>query len=129
MAEGGEQPLEARPVLVGQVAPPGPGDQAARGLDQHGGVPRDEQRRQQCRVAVEVTSGAGIAVTGTILAALFTGDIATTGWTAHQTAEFREAVTVAGLTLTAVAAALVVWGFGRARRATPAAPAPEPVPA
>ncbi|MEV6640173.1 MFS transporter [Amycolatopsis sp. NPDC051371] len=67
--------------------------------------------------ATEVTSGAGIAATGTILAALFTGDIATTHWSAQQTAEFREAVTVAGLTLTIVAAALVVWGFVRSRRA------------
>jgi len=67
--------------------------------------------------ATEVTSGAGIAATGTILAALFTGDIATTHWSAQQTAQFREAVTVAGLTLTIVAAALVAWGFVRSRRA------------
>lgn len=67
--------------------------------------------------ATEVTSGAGIAATGTILAALFTGDIATTHWSAQQTAQFREAVTVAGLTLTIVAAALVAWGFARSRRA------------
>jgi hypothetical protein len=40
--------------------------------------------------------GVGIAVTGTILAALFTGDIATSSWSAQQTAEFREAVTIAG---------------------------------
>lgn len=67
--------------------------------------------------ATEVSSGASIAATGTILAALFTGDIATTHWSAQQTAEFREAVTVAGLTLTIVAAALVAWGFVRSRRA------------
>jgi MFS family permease len=69
--------------------------------------------------ATEVTSGVGIAVTGTILAALFTGTIATSHWTAQQTAEFREAATIAGLTLTVVAAALVGWGIVRARR-TPA---------
>ena len=68
--------------------------------------------------ATEVTSGVGIAVTGTVLAALFTGSIATSGWSAAQTAEFREAVTIAGLALTAVAAALVGWGFARARRAS-----------
>ncbi|GAA4256893.1 MFS transporter [Dactylosporangium darangshiense] len=68
--------------------------------------------------ATEVTSGAGIAVTGTILAALFTGDIATSSWSPQQTNEFREAVTIAGLTLTAVAAALVGWGIVRARRVT-----------
>ncbi|MEU8635517.1 MFS transporter [Amycolatopsis sp. NPDC048633] len=66
--------------------------------------------------ATEVTSGAGIAATGTILAALFTGDIATTHWSAQQTAQFREAVTIAGLTLTIVAAALVGWGIVRSRR-------------
>jgi MFS family permease len=67
--------------------------------------------------AGEVASAVGIAVTGTILAALFTGDIAASGWSAHQTAQFREAVTTAGLALTGVAAALVVWGIVRARRA------------
>ena len=46
--------------------------------------------------ATEVASGVGIAVTGTILAALFTGDIATSNWSAQQTAEFQEAVTIAG---------------------------------
>ncbi len=46
--------------------------------------------------ATEVTSGVGIAVTGTILAALFTGDIATSNWSAQQTAQFQEAVTIAG---------------------------------
>ncbi|MFI5587989.1 MFS transporter [Amycolatopsis sp. NPDC051758] len=66
--------------------------------------------------ATEVTSGAGIAVTGTILAALFTGDIATAHWSTQQTAEFRDAVTTAGVTLTAVAAALVGWGIVRSRR-------------
>ena len=66
--------------------------------------------------ATEVASGVGIAVTGTILAALFTGDIATSSWSAQQTAEFREAVTIAGLALTVVAAALVGWGFVRTRR-------------
>ena len=75
--------------------------------------------------ATEVTSGVGIAVTGTILAALFTGDIATSSWSAQQTAEFQEAVTIAGLALTVVAAALVGWGIvryaaglGASRRAT-----------
>jgi hypothetical protein len=65
--------------------------------------------------ATEVTSGVGIAVTGTILAAVFTGNIATSNWSAHQTAQFRESVTIAGLTLTVVAAALVGWGIVRTR--------------
>ncbi|MET1007159.1 MAG: MFS transporter [Propionibacteriaceae bacterium] len=63
----------------------------------------------------ELATGIGIAVTGTILAALFTGTIATASWTAGQAAEFRLAVTIAGLTLTVVAAALVGWGWLRAR--------------
>jgi hypothetical protein len=66
--------------------------------------------------ATEVTSGAGIAVTGTILAALFTGDVATAHWSAQQTAQFRDAVTIAGVTLTVVAAALVAFGIAATRR-------------
>ncbi|WP_328493369.1 MFS transporter [Streptomyces sp. NBC_00414] len=66
--------------------------------------------------AGEVTTGIGIAVSGTILAASFTGDIAASDWSPHQTAEFREAVTWAGLALTALAAALVGWGISRGRR-------------
>ncbi|MEV4579908.1 hypothetical protein AB0K16_42345 [Nonomuraea jabiensis] len=67
--------------------------------------------------ATEVTSGAGIAITGTILATLFTGDLATSHWSPRQTGEFHQAVTVAGLTLTTVAAALVGWGIARTRNA------------
>ncbi|GAA0583464.1 hypothetical protein GCM10010172_80490 [Paractinoplanes ferrugineus] len=63
----------------------------------------------------EVTTGAGIAVTGTILAAMFTGSLAGGNWTAGQTTEFRHALTVAGLVLAVIAAALVAWGFFRAR--------------
>ncbi len=66
--------------------------------------------------ATEVASGVGIAVAGTILAALFTGDIVASSWTAQQLAAFQEAVTIAGVTLTALAAAFVGWGFVRARR-------------
>jgi MFS family permease len=67
--------------------------------------------------ATEITSGAGIAVTGTILAALFTGNIATANWSPHQTAEFQRAVTIAGLVLTVAAAALVGWAMLRVRNA------------
>jgi hypothetical protein len=68
--------------------------------------------------ASEVTTGAGIAVTGTVLAALFTGDVATSNWSARQTAQFQEAVTISGLVLTAVSAALVGWAILRTRGAT-----------
>nr|WP_255356739.1 MFS transporter [Kibdelosporangium sp. MJ126-NF4] len=66
--------------------------------------------------ASEVTTGIGIAVSGTIIAAIFTGNIATSAWSTHQTAEFRDAVSWAGLALTVLAAALVGWGIVRARR-------------
>lgn len=76
--------------------------------------------------AGEVTTGIGIAVSGTILAGLFTGDVATSSWNTDQTAEFREAVTSADLALTVLAGALVGWGIIRARRVadnpTPSAP-------
>ncbi|GII33841.1 MFS transporter [Planotetraspora mira] len=76
--------------------------------------------------ASEVTTGIGIAVSGTILAALFTGDIATSSWSTYQTTEFREAVTWAGLALTVLAAALGGWGIIRARSvADSTTPSPE----
>jgi hypothetical protein len=69
--------------------------------------------------ASEVTSGVGVAVTGTILAALFTGTIATSNWSTRQTAEFRASVTTAGVVLTLMAAALVGWAMLRSRRPGP----------
>lgn len=67
--------------------------------------------------ASEVATGAGVAVTGTILAALFTGALTAPAWSTRQTAQFQEAVTVAGLTLATVAAALVRYGYLRTRNA------------
>ncbi|KQV05000.1 MFS transporter [Leifsonia sp. Root112D2] len=67
--------------------------------------------------ATEVANGIGIAVTGTILAALFAGSIATSHWSAHQTAQFQQGITLAGIVLTVLAGALVGWGFLRARPA------------
>lgn len=63
--------------------------------------------------ASEVTTGVGIAVAGTTLAALFTGSIVQTPWTRAQSAEFELAMLVGGLVLTAIAAALVAVGFVR----------------
>ncbi|WP_246260013.1 MFS transporter [Streptomyces typhae] len=82
------------------------------------GLPADRTTSGAAMVdtAGEVATGVGIAVCGTILAALFPGSIATSSWSTDQTAEFREAVTAASLTLTALAAALVGWGIARARR-------------
>ncbi|GAA4916905.1 MFS transporter [Actinomycetospora succinea] len=70
--------------------------------------------------ASEVTSAIGIAVAGTILAALVTGTITATPWTPAQSGQFADAVTVAGLVLTAVSAVLVGWAILRTSRATSA---------
>ena len=67
--------------------------------------------------ATEVATAIGIAVSGTVLAALFTGDLATTPWSSAQTAQFHHAVTTTGLTLAAVAAALVCWAVVHGRGA------------
>jgi len=64
----------------------------------------------------EVANGVGIAVAGTLLAALFAGSITSGEWSAQQAAQFETAVTVGGLVLTALAAAFVVFGFLRSRR-------------
>lgn len=63
----------------------------------------------------QVATGIGIAVTGTILAALFTGTISSTTWSTDQAATFQTGVTVAGLALTAAASVLVLLGMVRAR--------------
>jgi hypothetical protein len=65
----------------------------------------------------QVATGVGIAVTGTILAALFSGDISAPAWSPDQAAAFQTGVTVAGVTLTAVAGALVLVGIARSRPA------------
>jgi MFS family permease/Na+-transporting methylmalonyl-CoA/oxaloacetate decarboxylase gamma subunit len=67
----------------------------------------------------ELATAIGIAATGTILAALLTGSIATTRMAAAELAHFHAAITVAGLTLTAAAAALVAFGALRSRTTTP----------
>jgi hypothetical protein len=73
----------------------------------------------------ELATGIGIAATGTILAAVFTGSIAAAHWSPAQVGDFQEAVIVAGLTLTVVSAALVGVGMQRSRRGA----APHVVPA
>lgn len=96
--------------VVGVVA----GTNALRGL------PKDRTTTGAAMVdtASELTTGIGIAVSGTILAALFTGDVAVLPWTAAQGAEFTKAVTVAGVAVTGIAAGLVGWGVAQSRRGT-----------
>lgn len=67
----------------------------------------------------EIASAIGIAIVGTILAALFAGSVAQANWTTGQTAQFQQAMTISALTLTLVAAALVGWGMVRTHRAMP----------
>lgn len=82
------------------------------------GLPKDRTTIGAALVdtATEVASGFGIAVAGTILAALFAGAITSSHWSAQQGSQFRDAVTIAGIALTVVAAALVGWGIARAHR-------------
>ncbi|GAA2846711.1 MFS transporter [Actinoplanes cyaneus] len=61
----------------------------------------------------ELATGVGIATTGTILAALFTGSLTASTWSPAQAGQFQQALTIAALTLTAVAAALVAYGLIR----------------
>ena len=82
------------------------------------GLPKDRTSIGAALVdtSSEVSSAVGIAITGTLLAALFTGSIATANWSAQQTGDFQEAITIAGFALTLLAGALVVWGIARSRR-------------
>jgi Na+-transporting methylmalonyl-CoA/oxaloacetate decarboxylase gamma subunit len=76
----------------------------------------------------ELAGGAAVAAAGTIVAAMVTGSIATSTWTAARFETFQDALTVAGLGLAAVAAVLVVVGMLRARTAdlAPSTTAPAP---
>jgi MFS family permease len=65
--------------------------------------------------ASQVATAVGIAVTGTILAAIFVGTIAKPNWTGAQTSQFEAGIMIAGITLTVVAAALVCFGIIRSR--------------
>lgn len=67
--------------------------------------------------ATEVATGIGVAVAGTVLAAIFTGSVAAESWTPAQDAEFETATTIGGLILALLAAGLVVWGYRRSRAA------------
>jgi len=94
--------------VVGVVA----GNNVLRGLPQD----RTSVGAALVDTSSELATGIGIAATGTILAALFTGSITAPTWSATQVGQFQQAVEVAGLTLTVVAAALVGLGIHRARR-------------
>lgn len=69
----------------------------------------------------EIATGIGNAISGTILAMLFVGDLTASPWTGHQAHEFDLAVTWAGIFLTVLSALLVAFGFVQARRSEKAA--------
>ncbi|GAA0560680.1 MFS transporter [Paractinoplanes ferrugineus] len=62
----------------------------------------------------EVASSVGLAVTGTIVAAVLVGSLTDVGTSAAATHSFENAITAATLSLTAVCAALSVWAARRA---------------
>ncbi|WHP17879.1 MFS transporter [Cellulomonas sp. ES6] len=66
--------------------------------------------------AAQVATAAGVAVGGTFLAALVTGDVSAGAWTPQQVAQFGGVVHAAGGTLTLVAGVLVTVGLVRARQ-------------
>ncbi|MFD9701113.1 MFS transporter [Lentzea sp. NPDC059081] len=90
---------------------------AVAGVNVLKGLPEDRTSIGAALVdtASQVTSAAGVAISGTVLAWLFTGSIAQPGWTAAQAAQFEQAVTAGSLVLTAMAAALVGWAWLRVR--------------
>ena len=81
------------------------------------GLPRDRTTIGAAMVdtSSQIAAAIGFAVTGTILAVCFTGDISSPSWSAEQAASFQTGVTAAGVAVTAVAAALVLLGMARSR--------------
>jgi len=99
--------------VVGVVA----GNNVLRGLPEN----RTSIGAALVDTASEIATAVGIAATGTILAALVGSSIATMTFTPDQLASFQQAILIAGLTITALAAALVCIGIHRSRL-TPAQP-------
>ncbi|GAA3561335.1 MFS transporter [Microlunatus spumicola] len=91
------------------------------GMNVLGGLPEDRTSVGAALVDTgsQVASAVGVAVGGTFLAALFTGDLASGAWTVAQRADFRTATTLAAATLTVLAAVLVLWAALRTRGTTP----------
>ncbi|MFM9448365.1 MFS transporter [Streptomyces acidiscabies] len=96
---------------------------AAAGVNVLNGLPADRTSTGAALIdtAAEVTAAAGVATVGTVLAAVFAGNVTAGHWTAAQAGQFHEAVTVSGTVLTLASAGLLGWAVHRTRRA--AAPA------
>lgn len=65
----------------------------------------------------EITSGISVAITGTLIAAFFAGDITSSKWSAAQTVQFHDATSIAAWILACIAATLVGWAYRRGRTA------------
>ncbi|MCS5735147.1 MFS transporter [Herbiconiux sp. CPCC 203386] len=89
-----------------------------------GGLPADRTTIGAALIdtASELTTAIGIALAGTVIAALFTGSITAGDWSEVQTQEFRAATTIAATALTVIAALLVGAGVLWARRGRSAPP-------
>lgn len=94
---------------------------AVAGAEVLAGLPADRTSVGAALVdtASEVATAAGVAVAGTVLAALVPGTVAAAHLDAAHRAAVGGAVSVAGVALTVVAAALVVAGMLRARHHAP----------
>ncbi|PPG26755.1 MFS transporter [Pseudoclavibacter sp. RFBG4] len=97
--------------VVGAVA----GNNVLRGLPEN----RTSIGAALVDTASEIATAAGITAAGTILAAHVVGTIATVTWTPDRLASLQDAMLIAGLSITALAAALVAIGIQRSRRTLP----------
>ncbi|MBF4551567.1 MFS transporter [Pseudoclavibacter sp. VKM Ac-2888] len=97
--------------IVGAVA----GNNVLRGLPEN----RTSIGAALVDTASEIATAAGITAAGTILAAHVAGTIATVTWTPDRLASLQDATLIAGLSITALAAALVAIGIQRSRRTLP----------
>ncbi|MDX3382171.1 MFS transporter [Streptomyces niveiscabiei] len=91
---------------------------AAAGVNVLDGLPADRTSTGAALIdtAAEVTAAAGVATVGTVLAAVFAGNVTAGHWTPTQTGQFHEAATLSGTALTLTSAALLAWAMHRTRR-------------
>ena len=64
----------------------------------------------------EVSSAIGVAVSGTIIAAIFVGVISKTPWTSAQALQFHNSVSIITVVLSVVVASLIAWAYIRTRK-------------
>lgn len=64
----------------------------------------------------EVTSAISIAIAGTLIAALFVGDLAKGRWTVLQATQFHTATSLTAWALAAIVAFLITWAYVQSRK-------------